>query len=72
MKRNWYAITVEGRLGNAARLAFEGLEVTESHGDRTTLTGELDQSGLYGILLRGQALALELVDVRRVADAQAG
>jgi hypothetical protein len=32
------------------------------------LTGELGQSGLYGALNRIQALGLELVELRRLAD----
>jgi hypothetical protein len=61
-----YVITVEGRLGTAARAAFGGMTITATEGSRTSLEGELDQSALFGILLKVQSLALELVGVRRV------
>lgn len=66
MKPVRYVITVEGRLGSAARSAFEGLTITATEGGRTSLEGELDQSALFGILLKVQSLALELVGVRRL------
>ena len=60
-----YRIIVSGALGETTRAAFEDLCV-EPVGANTGLTGELDQAGLYGVLDRIQAFALELVAVSRL------
>jgi hypothetical protein len=40
----------------------------EPNGGNTTLTGDLDQSSLYGALNRIQTLGLELVELIRLTD----
>jgi hypothetical protein len=60
-----YEIRVVGKLGPAARQAFEGLAV-DTEPTTTVLSGELDQAALHGLLDRVRALGLELLDIRRV------
>jgi hypothetical protein len=60
-----YRIIVSGTLGETTRVVFEDLCV-EPVGANTGLVGVLDQAGLYGVLDRIQALALELVAVSRL------
>jgi len=62
-----YKITISGGLGDAGCEAFGDFQI-ERNGKNTMLTGELDQSGLYGTLNRIQALGLELVELSRLAD----
>ena len=62
-----YRITVSGGLTETYREVFGDFHV-EPNGVNTTLTGELDQSGLYGALHRIQTLGLELVELIRLAD----
>jgi hypothetical protein len=62
-----YKITISGGLGDTSREAFGDFQI-ERNGKNTMLTGELDQSGLYGALNRIQALGLELVELTRLAD----
>jgi hypothetical protein len=59
---------VRAEIGERFAAAFEGMEVTISDG-RTIITGEIvDQSHLYGILDRINALGLELVSVQTVPE----
>ena len=60
-----YEVRVLGKLGPAAREAFEGIDV-EVLPTETVLSGSLDQADLQSLLERIQALGLELIDVRRV------
>jgi hypothetical protein len=54
------------------RAAFPALDA-RAHGDDTLLTGVLaDQSALYGVLARVEALGLELLEVRRLTDGDRG
>jgi hypothetical protein len=63
---NRYEIRVRGHLSPAVAASFEGLE-TQLEPAETVLYGQLkDESTLYGILDRMQALGLELVEVRRL------
>jgi hypothetical protein len=59
-----YCILIAGHLGPLADDAFGGMEIVCADG-RTSLLGELDQAALFGLLGTVQALALELVEVRR-------
>lgn len=61
-----YEISVIGALSGPWRDAFGGLEVRTEYGV-TRMVGRLDQAGLYGVLIRVQSLALELLEVRRIA-----
>ena len=68
MATSIYEITFKGEAGARLRAAFEGLDISATHGV-TVLKGELpDQAALHGIINRVQALGLELVDVRIVVD----
>ena len=66
MRTHRYKITISGGLGDAGCEAFGDFQI-ERNGKNTMLTGELDQSGLYGALNRIQALGLELVELSRLA-----
>jgi hypothetical protein len=61
-----YQIRVRGRLGRTMRTAFPDLHA-ETQGEDTLLAGALpDQAALHGVLVRIEALGLELLEVRRV------
>jgi RNA-binding protein YlmH len=62
-----YLITIVGGLGEIGREAFGDFRI-ESHGVNTVLVAELDQAGLQGALNRIMALAIELVELRRLPD----
>ena len=66
MRTHRYRITIFGRLGPAAREAFESFDITPD-GLATALASELDQAALHGVLNRIRALGLELVGVARLA-----
>jgi hypothetical protein len=59
-----YCISIAGHVGHLAHDAFDGMDVVRAD-SRTHLRGKLDQEALFGLLARVQALALELVEVRR-------
>ena len=60
-----YEIRVRGRLGETLLAAFPSLHA-QVHGAETVLTGELpDQPALHGVLAQIEALALELLELRR-------
>ena len=64
-----YEIRVRGRLGETICSAFPGLRARPDGGD-TVLAGMLaDQAALYGVLAEAEALALELIEVRRITPA---
>jgi hypothetical protein len=68
MVTSTYEITFKGEAGAGLRAAFEGLDISATHGV-TVLKGKLpDQAALHGIINRVEALGLELVDVRIVVD----
>jgi len=61
-----YVIRVRGRIGHNDLSHFEGF-AAEPEPATTVLRGTIDdQSALHGMLVRIQALGLELVDVRHV------
>jgi len=62
-----YLITIVGGLGEIGREAFGDFRI-ESNGINTVLVAELDQAGLHGALNRIMALAIELVELRRLPD----
>lgn len=67
-----FEIHVRGPLPVGALEEFEGLTAKVVPAE-TVLTGVLaDQAALYGVLTRLQALGLELVEVRRLSDAEPG
>jgi hypothetical protein len=63
-----YEFRVRGHLGPTLLQAFPDLDA-EMRGKFTLLRGIVrDQAALHGILVRLQALGLELVDMRQVVD----
>ena len=59
-----YEFHVGGGLGEGALTAFAGFQVTRRNGE-TILTGEVqDQSALFGVLGRIEALGIQLIEVR--------
>ena len=64
-----YEIRIRGRVGAELTAAFEGLQADVKPVE-TVLHGEIvDQAALHGVLDRVQALGLELIEVRRLPDA---
>ena len=64
MQTTLYEITVRGRLSAALMNAFDGLTARPAVA-ATVIRGEVDQSALFGLLERIDALGLELLAVRR-------
>ena len=62
---NPYSIRIDGCLGPTALSAFPGM-VSQLKGGDTLLTGLLDRSALYGVLVEIEALGLDLVELRRL------
>lgn len=58
-----YTIRVDGHLGPALLSAFPALAARQE-GTCTLLTGQLDQSALFGVLAEVEALGLCLLEVR--------
>ena len=68
MHTHHYEITIRGRLSAALIGAFDGLTATPCAAN-TVLRGDInDQSALYGVLERIDALGLELLRVRTTPD----
>ena len=64
-----YEIRVRGLLGEMICSAFPDLQARPDGGD-TVLAGMLaDQAALNGVLAEAEALALELIEVRRITPA---
>jgi hypothetical protein len=63
-----YTIRVDGHLGAYVLSAFPGL-AAEHEATGTVLTGVLDQAALYGVLAYLEMLGVDLLEVRRVAEA---
>ena len=65
-----YEIVIKGRLSDALGSAFDGMEVSPSHG-RTALTGWFeDQARLHGTLDRIRDLGIELISINPVEEAE--
>ncbi len=63
-----YQIRVRGRLGQLVCSAFPAFQ-SRAEGGETVLTGILtDQAALYGVLAEAEALGLELIEIRRLAE----
>ncbi|GAA3611346.1 hypothetical protein GCM10022419_115460 [Nonomuraea rosea] len=63
-----YEIRIKGRVGEAFQSLFAGLKVTLNPVETVVRGADLDQSALYALLDRIQALGLELVEVRSFAQ----
>jgi hypothetical protein len=62
-----YLIRIDGHLGVTLLSAFPAL-APHHHGAHTVLTGLLDRSALYGVLAEIDALGLDLLEVRQLAQ----
>ncbi len=61
-----YRIEIQGQLSESRARAFSGLEVTLTPDGHTIISGqELDQSALFGVLLRIRDLGTPLLSVTR-------
>src|ERR1700727_1880191 len=68
MRSQAYEITFIGQAGTTLRAEFDDCEVTIGP-DTTTLRAKLpDQEALFGLMQRITGLALELIDVHRIAS----
>ena len=67
MRTYSYLITIVGGLGEIGREAFGDFRI-ESNGINTVLAAEMDQAALHGALNRLMALAIEVVELRRLPD----
>lgn len=67
MRTYSYLITVVGGLGEIGREAFGDFRI-ESNGINTVLAAEMDQAALHGALNRLMALAIEVVELRRLPE----
>ena len=62
-----YQIKICGHLSGRRARSFEGLEVTQMPDGHTMITGkEVDQSALFGILIRIRDLGIPLHSVNRI------
>jgi hypothetical protein len=62
-----YLIRINGHLGATMLSAFPAM-APHRHGAHTVLTGLLDRSALYGVLAEIDALGLDLLEVRQLAQ----
>src|ERR1022692_4761499 len=62
-----YVIRINGHLGATVLSAFPAM-ASHHHGAHTVLTGLLDRSALYGVLAEIDALGLDLLEVRQLAQ----
>jgi hypothetical protein len=61
-----YDVTIKGEPGDLVLGAFRDVTVRQAPGV-TVLSADLDQAGLYGLLIRVADLGIELMGVRLVA-----
>lgn len=67
MSTHRYRIVISGALGEVGREVFGDLRV-EGNGADTSLTGDLDEPALYGVLDRILVLGLEIVELNRLPE----
>jgi hypothetical protein len=67
MRTHSYRITILGGLGEIGREAFGDFRI-ERNGINTVLAAEMDQAALHGALNRIMALAIELIELRRLPE----
>ncbi|MVU80692.1 hypothetical protein GPX89_26000 [Nocardia sp. ET3-3] len=60
-----YEIRVRGHLSDTLLVAFPDLQVRPQGGETVLIGGLADQSALYGVLARIEALGIDLLEVRR-------
>jgi hypothetical protein len=61
-----YEIHVTGHICESLGMEFEGLTCRGETQGRTVLSGLLDQSALYGVLIKINSLGLKLIAVHQV------
>ncbi len=66
-----YEIPIKGRISAQLVAAFAGMEATVRPADTVLLGHSIDQAALRNLLDRIQGLGLELIEVRRLPDAEA-
>lgn len=65
-KKEFYRITVKGRLDQSWSSWFDNMALSFADGE-TTISGEVaDQAALHGLLAKVRDLGLTLIDVHRV------
>jgi hypothetical protein len=67
-----YELSFKGSASDTLAGAFEGCEITTSHGVTILRRGVPDQAALQELLARVNDLGLELLEVRLVADSGSG
>ena len=67
-----YELSFKGAASTTLAGAFEECEVTSERGLTTVRSAVPDQAALQGLISRINALGLELLDVRLVADTDEG
>jgi hypothetical protein len=67
-----YEIHIKGRVSEQLLSVFEGMEASEQSVETVLRGPVVDQAALHGLLDRVQALGLELIEVRRVAEPPGG
>ena len=72
VRRTSYEIHIKGRVSEQLLGAFEGMDATVQSVETVLRGPVLDQAALHGLLDRIQALGLELVEVRRLPEDDAG
>jgi hypothetical protein len=67
-----YEIRIAGHIGDSWSSWFEGLVLRREDSGETVLTGPLvDETALYGVLMKIRDLGLPLIEVRRLPDEKA-
>jgi hypothetical protein len=65
----YYQISIRGHLDPHWSDWFDGLAIIHEPNGNTTLAGPIvDQTALYGVLIKVRDLGLSLIGVRRVTD----
>jgi hypothetical protein len=67
-----YELSFKGAASDSLAGAFEGCDVTTDRGVTIVRSAVPDQAALQGLIARVNALGLELLDVRLVADPSEG
>jgi hypothetical protein len=62
-----YTIRISGHLGATFLSAFPAM-AWKQQGAETVLIGVLDRPGLYGVLAEIEALGLDLLEIRQIAE----
>ena len=61
-----YEVRVAGHLSDNWAARFEGLSMRHEPKGETSLTGEVDQAALHGVLMKIRDLGLPLLHVKRI------